>query len=555
MASKNLHNGNIPEDLKTFQNVVRIAEGFLAQKKYDEAAVAAQIVAFSASHRHHGAFASPQLESILCAVGRKTAASASRINRSKKNSAEIRKTLHVLTAARDVCGDARFVSKWIHRDSSRSHSIALTCQGQHALPKTLLNEVVRTGGAVHVLDADCCNLIKRAKALKVLSCQADAIFLHVQPQDAVPVIAYGDKNNMPPVIYFAQADHQFWVGASVSDLVVHLRDSGAVLSEKRRGISKDRMAFLPIPLEPVTRQNSRREAKRKIGIQGDTVILLSIARAIKYSPIHSPTFVDLAVSVLNNHQNAILVVVGPDRKDQFQGGYEKTQGRILALGERSDTQYFYEAADIYIDSFPYASNTSLLEAGGYGLPLVSYFPFAEETAVLGAGAPGLEPDILRVKTPEEYEKTLSFLIENRESRLRIGENTKQSIEKVHGLKAWNYNLQGLYRRIEGLEVSENVWQLSEQTHVGEIDYMLNKLYSTHFPFGSIVSLYAHDLPYADRIKFISKMLTIDKTFSFCLFLPNRIGDFLSGHLKGWRSLPVVSSLLSASGLSQNICHY
>ena len=36
------------------------------------------------------------------------------------------------------------------------------------------------------------------------------------------------------------------------------------------------------------------------------------------------------------------------------------------------------------NSFPIPSNTSLLEAGLYGLPLVTYYPFGDGCEVMGA---------------------------------------------------------------------------------------------------------------------------------------------------------------------------
>src|SRR5690606_12343399 len=86
------------------------------------------------------------------------------------------------------------------------------------------------------------------------------------------------------------------------------------------------------------------------------------------------------------------------------------QNRIIALGERIDTAAYYQAADIYVDSFPFGSTTSLLEAGSCGVPLVGLFPFSERSAILGPGTPALARCLIRVRALHDYHGVLSRLI-------------------------------------------------------------------------------------------------------------------------------------------------
>ncbi len=122
-------------------------------------------------------------------------------------------------------------------------------------------------------------------------------------------------------------------------------------------------------------------------------------------------------------------------------------GRICALGTRLDTAALYDAADIYVDSYPVTSITSLLEAGSRGVPLVSRFPYSDDARVLGSDTPGLAGNLLEVRSGPEYEAVLAELIEDDAFRSEIGEATRRGITAVHQGRGWGTYLEALYLRV------------------------------------------------------------------------------------------------------------
>ena len=199
---------------------------------------------------------------------------------SRSVSDRLERVLHIVTAAKEVGGDSRFVWKWIDQDPQRSHPVALTEQLYFEIPAQLTRAVASSGGQVHVLDRGGADPVQRARVLRNLARDVDVVFLHVYPEDVVPVLAFSDKAGLPRVVFVAHADHQLWVGVSVCDLFVHLRETGLLLSAERRGIPPSRMALLPIPLEPTIRTIDRADAKKQLGLREDTVLLLSAARPV-----------------------------------------------------------------------------------------------------------------------------------------------------------------------------------------------------------------------------------------------------------------------------------
>jgi hypothetical protein len=262
---------------------------------------------------------------------------------------------------------------------------------------------------------------------------------------------------------------------------------------------------------------------------------------MKYAAIVEPNFIDIVVPVLEKHKNSVGIVIGPNQHDQWAVGHQKTQGRLLALGRRDDTALFYEAADIYVDSFPFTSNTSLLEAGNYGLPLVSYCPHASDAEVLCAGAPGLTQALLYARNSCCFDDVLSRLINNPVLRLRIGESTRDAILAAHCGEGWQSALQSLYRKALTLQRESAVSKNVEQRTIRKLDILLNELYP-HFSFSGFVEKYIRPLPITIRIRLLVNILKINRTFSFGMLLPLWLENRLSGQVE-WRQWPGVNRWL------------
>ena len=51
------------------------------------------------------------------------------------------------------------------------------------------------------------------------------------------MLAFADESGLPPVLFLNHADHLFWLGTSVADLVLNLRDAATDISIARRGVA------------------------------------------------------------------------------------------------------------------------------------------------------------------------------------------------------------------------------------------------------------------------------------------------------------------------------
>jgi glycosyltransferase involved in cell wall biosynthesis len=481
----------IPQNLDLFNNLLLKAENLVSRGQFDAAAAYLQIAASHANLNHCGFYSCPRLEQILLEIGQKV---ISRKNdfQEEISPKSVKKVLHISTHVSHIGGISRLLQRWIQQDCGRAHSIALTKQGDLQVPAALEAAVSKTNGSIYLLDREIDNLTSIANRLYECSVDADVVAIHTWEFDVVPTIAFAEPQKSPPTIYVNNGDHWFWVGVSISKVVANLRESGMHLSEERRGIESKRNLLLPTILEPLPRTLSRSEAKQHLGIDPDCTMVLSIARAAKYRTVSDASFADAHVELLERYPQALLIVVGPGSSDEdWSKAIAKVNGRIRVYEETKDTSIYYQAADIYVDSFPFVSITSLLEAGSFGVPLVSRYPYSSDAcATLGADMPGLSGNLIRARNLDEYTTILSRLIEDRDFRLSLGQATKNKIEAIHWGEGWQNALERVYHQAVTLPVVRPFPALTSKVSLSEPDVFLpsvngieiNKVMQSHLPY-------------------------------------------------------------------------
>lgn len=499
----------IQNNFSIFNNLLSNAEFYLHRSDLESAITYCQIAAEFAWRNHCGIFSSSRLERILQKISLKSIANADKQEKIFSAPKCVKKVLHVMTEAYTIGGHTRMVQRWISIDRNRIHSVLLTRQGIRRIPEELLQAIKQSGGQFFRADHLVGGWLSRARVLKQAMSHCDAIILHTHPYDVLPMLGIPPEGNRPPVILMNHADHSFWIGVSLSDAIAHFRHSGFRLSVTRRGIDPDRSIILPIPLDPLRCQVSRENAKKALMLSEQNVVLLSIASAYKYRCINHPNFLEATMPIIRNCPNAVLLIVGP-KSDSFPIPPDSSiRSRVQFYGRRSDNFNFYPAADIYLDSLPFSSITSLLEAGYYGLPLVSLCYHAKDSEVLCADAPGLDDCLLRFSAVDGYQKAIIDLIKNPEYRQRIGTKTQNRINAIH-VQSWSQLLENLYFHILSCPRKEK-WKkesfLPETTDLDEsllnfhrycgIGYSLNKITRAHYRF----------MPF--KIRFVTWTKTID----------------------------------------------
>lgn len=375
-------NNSTPTDHSEWDEVLNLAEAMIragltrmdaahAQGDFERALHWAQTVgSFIVFGGTFGRLASTELEQTTVAIAKILPAAP---RKSVPNGRQ--RLLHVVTEAYELFGHTKLCRKWIELDPGMTQHDVVLIDQYDAAPENLQKSVEARGGKVTRLDRTQ-PMLTRARLLRELAyAEADVVVLHVHPNDVLPNVAFGIPGG-PPVVYVNHADHEFWVGGAVSDLVLDIRESGQEWTRINRDIP--RTQILPIPLEedPLLLAGSekiqalRREVRKSFGIGPDEFLFLTIGSARKYEPMHGLSFLEAAEEILKRCPNAKLLAVGPRPTGEWQAVSQRTGGRLLAIGNQSDLGRFHAAADLYLEGMPAGSLTALLEVCLGGLACV-----------------------------------------------------------------------------------------------------------------------------------------------------------------------------------------
>ena len=103
----------------------------------------------------------------------------------------------------------------MQQDSSRSHSVVVTRQGTREIPEDIRETAQNRGGQVYTLNLVRGNVLGRAQELRNLAAEFDFVVTHIYAEDVVPLIAFANRQGLPPIAFLDQADHAFSCGAAV----------------------------------------------------------------------------------------------------------------------------------------------------------------------------------------------------------------------------------------------------------------------------------------------------------------------------------------------------
>lgn len=487
-----------------YEKYVKRAQSALGARKLETAATFASIAAHLALRPHAGFFFSKRLEALLVEIGERTTAPSPY---RRTPTAPIRRVLHVCTEIAPVGGLYNMVRHWIDADAERTHSLALTRQHGPVVAE-LLASVTKSGGRVHQLNRRIGGEIAWAQQLRRIACNHDAVVLHTYSQDVIPLLAFQNAAERPPVLLLNHGDHLFWLGATVADAVINLRDAALDLSIARRAIEPRRNIVTPTIIAPKPRTHSRAEAKRLLGIAPDAVFLFSAARGMKYRSVDGVSFADTHVEVLKAYPNAHLWVLGAGDPPDWRSACAAVDGRIKPLPESPDTALMFEAADIYVDSFPFVSSTSMMEAARLGTPLVTRFYGPKEARIFAINHPGIDRATLHASSEAEYQANLAKLIGHAVLRESMGQTAQEDVLRLHTPPSWMNYLEPAYALAQALPPLDAHALLASQPQEtfshGEPDRRLYEVFGVDHSW-ALLAAYAPLLPLADRVAFVAEL--------------------------------------------------
>jgi hypothetical protein len=159
--------------------------------------------------------------------------------------------------------------------------------------------------------------------------------------------------------------------------------------------------------------------------------------------------------------------------ERWREASKNTASRLRAIGRQNQSHIgdFHDAADLYIEGFPFGSTTALLEAGLKRIPVI----LAPASCPPPYGTDGVAIDdiITRPSDIEEYKNQVRSLIANRDERERLADQLSVSIRNHHTGDGWMRYLENM---VDKLPPTHRTYPLTENHPTSESVY----LYWTEF---------------------------------------------------------------------------
>jgi hypothetical protein len=434
------------ENRKTYDQLVRVVRGHARRGDVERVLRAATLAANLAWFAPVGALSDPTLERLVRDTVRRDGDVWIDPDRGDG------RVLHVLSEGYPVGGHTRLAWRWISRDP-RSSDVALTMQRGPA-PQHLRNATEEAGGRVYDLAKAFPTLAARAEALRRLMDRASTVVLHVHPLDAVVLAAASLPGPRPPIVYENHADHTYWLGLGAADVIADHRAIGQRLSREVRGVRDERLALLPLPIDAAATASTRKVVRGRLGLRPSQVAAVTVADAYKTSALWGDGFPDLLRRVLPQVPELAVVVVGPPAEGPWKRLQSEFPQRVFPLGVVEDAASLFPGMDVYLDSYPVSSATSILEAALAGLPPLSLLLHTGYAESLHANSPGLARTGYAMSTEDEYVATLRALVHDRDLRRQRSELARREVSATHSGAFWSAALDELYRRTRDVSVAD-----------------------------------------------------------------------------------------------------
>lgn len=426
----------IRKNNETFRRLVRRAETEEQAGQYARSAESLQQAASFAWFNHPGLFSDNLMENLLWRLAERLPA----MPQTPRQLEHRQIVLHVVTQLYATGGHTQMLARWIKEDPLSEHRVLAVRQGSTPYPGKVTQLL---GTSPYSLDRLAGTIPDRARLLRLEAAESDLVVVHAHPDDLVPAVALAGQRT--PVIYVNHADHVFWAGSSTADLVIHLRHSGAELSASRRAVQAARSVMMNRPLAVAESVHQRSVERAALHVAADQVLLVSAASANKYEPIGPHSLLEMLEESIRRNPGLVVRVAGPAPSGPWADAERRSHGRLKALGSLPSVQGIFCAADIYVDSFPFSSLTSLLEAGSHQLPVVSFRGHAEQCAVLGADSPDVDTAISYPSTKPEFQEIIRKLTEDESGRTLAGARLAELISGSHE-QSWTKQLELVYAR-------------------------------------------------------------------------------------------------------------
>ena len=381
--------------------------------------------------------------------------------------------LHIMSKCYHTGGHSRVVERWVAiSDTLEKHSIFFTENKHLQYTDQLKKAVDKKSGKIYSPNNNLSDIQKALELQRVASCY-EFIVLHTHMHDVVPIIAFGTNKFKRPVIFFNHANHKFWVGVSISDLVAESNSWGKNISLKRRGVKHN--IVIGIPMENTKITNNIKAIKKEFNLDCDKRIIISAGSPIKYKPFDNLSFPKVVNEIIKSRDDVIVVIVGFKDKKHFNDykDLKKYNNRIRFIKPISNRKLLelYSVSDVVMDSFPMSGATSLIDAASLRKPLLHLnCPTGQLNYINNSLAYCVNETTLLEK--------MNKILDCKEEKEKNIHNIQDRIKKCNLTHdTWNRNLKKMYKQINS---DHRIYSFNAKNIYRQPEYIDGFLFSENY---------------------------------------------------------------------------
>ena len=376
---------------------------------------------FAATH-YPGLLSDGRLEAAIKEIGTNIAPASCKGRKRRRIQGCV---VHIATELYSVGGHTRVLQRIVKTWDKVKHVVILT--GVNALPP----EVPGGFGDARFIRIQKPSPQTQVREIREVVAELSpmAVILHHHPYDVIAVCALAIDE--PPLrIIYNHADHRFWVGASVADLVIDFRHIAATVSREFRGVQRSVVLPLPGPLNRITQR-----LRPKVRGERKNVQLISVASAYKFLPFEEFDFVADFASFLSHESNVSFDIIGLGGSPWLVDYNLPANLRVWPASPHIDE--WLANSDFFIEPYPFGTALGLWDAMHFGcIPVFNY----SDVSIYGVGARSLISDSYKSpSTHAEYFSQLGAFVSGMVDETLI-EAIEQATEKSE-ISHWVCSLQ------------------------------------------------------------------------------------------------------------------
>ena len=201
---------------------------------------------------------------------------------------------------------------------------------------------------------------------QIVNFGAKTLFVFIHPDDitATAVLSLIKRTTNIKIIFFNHASHYPCLGMTFSDLILEGMPSTLKITNEKRHLYNTKIIGLQSLKEGETKYYSKEElteVRKNFGIKENELMTISGGAAYKFFEDNSSKYFEMIKEILQNKHNLKhIVMINLNKKykkilDNIFANSEEEKSRLIITPLSSSYEKFFQAADLYIDSFPISS--------------------------------------------------------------------------------------------------------------------------------------------------------------------------------------------------------